>query len=524
MSDHWNTLANLLGTPSIDPIQRKPDTAVPNQKKEKAKEKASFEPTTNGLTDDQSTSSSTAALPVEQPAVKQETPSRLRSSWDTVARLFGVVSAPEQEPPAAPEVPTTPAKSTSFDSLFGTEPRTGSSLPSDDELFAGFGKKKDKKATESVSPARSESFSAPKSDSSKPEFVRETARGEGTRSDKSPERRPSEPDAARGASRNEPIQDSQRRKKRPSFWGSNEDEVETKPTEPTGFKPRSEGRNTSDRSTDNRSTSDLDAEPPRSASTPTSRREFAPRPIESEGGTPERRGRRRNIRRGGEGKEREPEVLNSDDAVEIRSIDRDFDDAPIAKPASSESRGGRGGRGRNRDNDRPRPERSGAERSGSERSERPERSPRREPTSPVKEAKKSSWDLDDEPIDDFDVPPALIDDTADDIDAPAAEQSAAPKRRRRRRGSRRGGSAVERDDSAPEAAGGRQVYGRHVEESEDGDDDSSVPENLRAFKVTSWADALSNIIDKNMENHKKTSANDRGRGGPRGNNRRRPSR
>ena len=64
MSDHWNSLANLLGTPSITPAAKKSDAA-------KAKtDNATSEPV--------------------KPLEKTKEPSRLRSSWDAVTSFFGI--------------------------------------------------------------------------------------------------------------------------------------------------------------------------------------------------------------------------------------------------------------------------------------------------------------------------------------------------------------------------------------------------------------------------------------------------
>ncbi len=107
--------------------------------------------------------------------------------------------------------------------------------------------------------------------------------------------------------------------------------------------------------------------------------------------------------------------------TESRTGDRGFEDTPV-KQTAPESRGNRGGRGRDRDRD--------AEKT------RPERSPRKEPLPPVKEARKSAWDLEDEAPEDFDEQLPFA--GTPDVEAEeAAEQAAAPKRRRRRRGSRR---------------------------------------------------------------------------------------
>jgi ribonuclease E len=95
-----------------------------------------------------------------------------------------------------------------------------------------------------------------------------------------------------------------------------------------------------------------------------------------------------------------------------------------------------------------------------------------------------------------------------------------PKRRRRRRGGR--GRKTEESPaeiSELDAVDGRQAYGRRMAEEEDSEDE---PATNRIFKVTSWLDAISPIINANMENHKRNSSHDhRGRGSYRGGSRRR---
>ena len=89
MSDHWNGIASLLGTPSLNPVSKKTDSPpktpkpVAIQAEESAENEVAVEPQ--------------AELPMAKP--KQE-PSRLRSSWDAVAQFFGV-SAPEPAPSAS---------------------------------------------------------------------------------------------------------------------------------------------------------------------------------------------------------------------------------------------------------------------------------------------------------------------------------------------------------------------------------------------------------------------------------------
>jgi hypothetical protein len=87
MSDHWNGIANLLGTPSLNPINKKESTSK------------STKPSTPNVETLPSAVSPTAAIETEvestlEPSKAKAEPSRLRSSWDAVAQFFGV-STPE---------------------------------------------------------------------------------------------------------------------------------------------------------------------------------------------------------------------------------------------------------------------------------------------------------------------------------------------------------------------------------------------------------------------------------------------
>ena len=86
MSDHWNSIANLLKTPSLNPTAKKTDGPP-----KPAKATTPVEPVVRNEEPE--------APAVDVPKAKPE-PSRLRSSWDAVATFFGV-AAPEQ--PAEPE-------------------------------------------------------------------------------------------------------------------------------------------------------------------------------------------------------------------------------------------------------------------------------------------------------------------------------------------------------------------------------------------------------------------------------------
>lgn len=83
MSDHWNSIANLLKTPSLGPTAKKPDGPAKPPKAVLPIESVAE-------------SAPVPAMEAQKPKLEQ---SRLRSSWDAVATFFGV---------AAPELSTEP--------------------------------------------------------------------------------------------------------------------------------------------------------------------------------------------------------------------------------------------------------------------------------------------------------------------------------------------------------------------------------------------------------------------------------
>ncbi|MDZ4850461.1 MAG: hypothetical protein SGI77_14340 [Pirellulaceae bacterium] len=110
-----------------------------------------------------------------------------------------------------------------------------------------------------------------------------------------------------------------------------------------------------------------------------------------------------------------------------------------------------------------------------------------------------------------------------ELDAPIAkddEDSDRPRRRRRRRGGRSSSRPETEvgEESPSDDTAGPQAYGRHAEDIDTDPDDEEV-ENVRMHRVTSWLDAITLMIDSNMENHKRNPGQDRGRGNQnRGNN------
>jgi hypothetical protein len=155
MSDHWNSLANLLGTPSLapqrpkgDPTGKRTPEAAPPAGQSNVTESIQSETSGNIV------SATDVSLRVEsaEPSVAATTPtkgtdtkgaekSKLRSSWDAVASFFGVSSPAEeavadQVPPkqTVPPDQDRPRESATKDSRSfkkGPEPRTGSTRNSD---------------------------------------------------------------------------------------------------------------------------------------------------------------------------------------------------------------------------------------------------------------------------------------------------------------------------------------------------------------------------------------------------------
>lgn len=83
MSDHWNSIANLLKTPSLGPTAKKTDgPAKPPKATTLVEQTAPLE---------------VILSPVPEPEKPKPEPSRLRSSWDAVATFFGVAT-PEDHP------------------------------------------------------------------------------------------------------------------------------------------------------------------------------------------------------------------------------------------------------------------------------------------------------------------------------------------------------------------------------------------------------------------------------------------
>ncbi len=100
MSDHWKSLADMLGAPSLsstpkssEPIANKPVPAESTSAQQPVEESvAPDEPVVE------------AHAPVPEPAKPKK-----RSSWEALASLFNIGSQPQPEPPAPVAPPPPPA-------------------------------------------------------------------------------------------------------------------------------------------------------------------------------------------------------------------------------------------------------------------------------------------------------------------------------------------------------------------------------------------------------------------------------
>jgi len=111
MSDHWNLLADLLGTPNYAPRSKKAtkgDTATKNNS-----DLVATTPEATTLSSDlsiQSESQPTEPLIPPPPAEQPREKSMLQSSWDALASLFGVASEqPRQDAEPQQSAPQSPA-------------------------------------------------------------------------------------------------------------------------------------------------------------------------------------------------------------------------------------------------------------------------------------------------------------------------------------------------------------------------------------------------------------------------------
>ncbi len=528
MSDHWNSLADLLGTPSIDPPQKK---AAPAKKVERETVRTPSEPLIQSTVD--AHASATPHSEVDEsvshsapPQAKPEQPSRLRSSWDTVARLFGVSSSSELTlPPPA-------------DSSASMKVEKAIVPDAEDDLFAGFGRKQERhredeslrKPAELVIPDReparpakkkpSSFWDAPKPESnesvspssnvsSSHESVEPVARFALDDSGNAPERRgrsrnirrgrnseggPESPrnvadvpdadlnrDRGRTEARNEPVARRNERSEKPSE-GNRSDRGERSARSTS--RPSQDRAPSGDRALSGDRASSVDRLPSTERPASTDRATSSDRPPRDAERRPRNDGR----------------VARTNDRSsrpEKRSTESD-----AAQPERSGERSARSDRPTRDNETQDRPSRG--------------RSPRRE-LQPVEDdgewdSREVGFEESDELESELEVPAKSNEDN-DSTTAPTRGK------RRRRRGGRPTGAETNKQASADDDSG-RQAYGRSAA-TDDADEDQDEVENLRIHKVTSWLDAISPMIDSNMENHKKNPGGDRNRGG--GGSRRRNS-
>lgn len=514
MSDHWNSLANLLGTPSLSPQSRKTDKA-----------KGAVETAAKPVPSDAPASSPSPAPPAPEASTgsKSKEPSRLRSSWDAVTSFFGIQSGdsgstaePENfEPPRGVDRPArarqeSPAKR-SKPSLWEESLEVPASEPP-------------RRDRDPVSSALPEARNVT-SESEEPVV----SFGEPKRLRKgSPRRDAGSQDAAR-------TEESVRGEER-----SEDREKSSSPSEraPRGRGPQSRpDRGRPDREPVARDRSDRNTpERERSSRRPEPTDDIAPiadAPQRTRGGnrdrsaaadeaigTPERRSERRPPRRGraeASTTHDNEQIVEPVEAVAPSSSARGRDSGrrdrrePDAPPRDGETRA----RGR-RDSERreePAAERSrsrgpASDRDDREASDSSRRRPRarRDDRAPEEELLRERTPAGfGSGIDDFEQDDALESPAGREellgSDEVASEERSPRKRRSRRRG---------KSDSKGEKSSRR-------------DEDSTAEEDREAIeavashgKIPSWADALGGLVAANMENHARSShshGRGRGRGG-----------
>ncbi len=504
MPDNWNKLADLLGTPSIDPIDRKlsPPKNVP---------KAATTEQVVAPRDTTTVSDVTPTVATKAEVAKSSSPepkSRLKNTWDAVAEFFGVAtSEPATEEPAIETAASTSAESHSTrnslwqveeddhertqraaqkvsDELLGK--RNNPAEPEDDleKLLAGFRQRPEQQAA-----SDEQSFTSAATPIDEPP-ARSSPRGGRDRSERRESRDRSERRPPRGESL-ERGRDSNSRSGR----AERDAEDRTVQTESRGR--RGEARRSRNEAEEVGSESNRGR---RRSSLPDAQRDPFAADLPSESASPERRGRRRPSRRAiAEG------IVDKapDDELNVEFVDRD-DSTEDSTLDPTRRRQQRWSRDRTSRNPRRDESESASERSSRERDDLPTR-----------HRKTSAWE------DPELVPLSEKDAELDSVDSADGETLGDSEGRRRRRRRRRPSSKVDIDGADEVATTGRQIYGRHADESEDGEDEV---DKLRSAVIVPWVDAISVIVDKNMKNHRHAPPNTRGgRGGnPRGGNRRPP--
>lgn len=118
MADHWNSLANLLGTPSLAPPKAKGESTTPPPTEPSPPTAAPNPPT--AAPGNFSQSAETQPEEKQRPTEK----SRLKSSWDAVAGFFGIAQSETHSNPDTIE-PTSPSPKASSSSPDIASPKRG---------------------------------------------------------------------------------------------------------------------------------------------------------------------------------------------------------------------------------------------------------------------------------------------------------------------------------------------------------------------------------------------------------------
>ena len=499
MADNWKSLADMLGTPSIDPIEPKRAAWPPKP--------AASEPVGDGAR---------GVHPPERPATNHTAPepesshseerpasasrperSKLKSTWDAVAAMFGVAAGDEERTePSSPrgEEPSSrrPQREESHD-RGGRRSEPAAASDDLDALLANFRSPPAKEPEPAVEP-RAVRAAEPEARPRRGERGERSERGE------------------RGGERGRPRRDeADRSESRPAGGRGETGSAESS----RGEVGRSPGRRgDGDRQ---RSGWREDETPSTKASAPApARAGFADDipPGRAQAGfdgedddAPQRRSPRRRSRRArAQGDEAAAPVdaapsdtadIGRDDADQIafepaddvrrgprqrvRRVERSWGDEP-ARERSSE---------RSEDLDRGEPRRSEPRRGESVRGES------------VRGESVRGESVRGESVRGESVRGDVGRDTGrggprDDRDEDAsADSSEAGRTRRRRR--RRGAGGGRADETLEETtSSGRQIYGRHM-------DDEGAPEDGEEMSsVTDWKSAISVLVDKNIENHRHT--------------------
>lgn len=404
MPDNWNKLADLLGTPSINPIERKSSPAKTPQKSNESTvvARVSLDSETEApaeLASDKQFASSTSVD--EAPAItpEPEPKSIFKSTWDAVADLFGVAAPAKQEPEPGPA--TKPASSFwPSDERPGAEHRASQQVS--DELL---GRKSSSGVDSDLEALFSGFRSAPPTHQEQPQpLAREESR-----------REPAPRGEFRG--RNDRENRSGDRESRPPRRGRR-DSVESDSTREPSEQPR-------------RKTARVDM-PPRESNV-------------DEEIAADRRGPRRRPRRD----------VESDRATAEEAPRQEVEDTTIDRSRRGERSGSRNERGGRRG------ERSGSgsrERSRPNEDQRPARAPREE----APRSRTSAWD-DPELQGNAAAGDNHFDSEPKRDRGGEGDESRRPRRRRRRPIN---DEPLTEDDSM--ASTGRQIYGRHADEDEGG--------------------------------------------------------